>query len=343
MLRAVCRDGAEMYRDADRGAGGRDWRHGRVGERSAWTGRAAVGPGRRAAARRGRYAGRLPLRVEVGRGPVRNCAVCRRGATVVTAGQGPHRPLPRRRGRRRTAGPGRRRIGRGSGSPARRETSFDALQRRLLTAPSKARKLVADVPASYVAFDVLAVAGVDLRMQRWTVRRGRLEKVASNWAAPLQLSPVTDSLDEAQEWFDVLPDAMGIEGLVVKGAATRYAGGQRGWVKVNSVGVVLFSVLGQGSNWACQRLGRSDLAVSDTCRPLRVRSSCEGRFRPVCRAGADGAGPVGGSSGASAGSHFTTRSSTGASRCRLCCARLMGRCRRIFSGPWIVAAVPRYA
>jgi hypothetical protein len=45
------------------------------------------------------------------------------------------------------------------------------------------------------------------------------------------------SLDEAREWFDVLPDAMGIEDLVVRGAATGYAGGQRGWVKVNSVGV----------------------------------------------------------------------------------------------------------
>ncbi|TCO42355.1 ATP dependent DNA ligase-like protein [Kribbella antiqua] len=119
--------------------------------------------------------------------------------------------------------------------------SFDALQRRLVTAPSNARKLVAEVPASYVAFDVLAAAGVDLRTQRWTVRRGRLEKLASNWAAgPLQLSPVTDSLDEAQERFDVLPDAMGIEGLVVKGAATRYIGGRRGWVKVNSVGVAVF-------------------------------------------------------------------------------------------------------
>jgi ATP-dependent DNA ligase len=126
--------------------------------------------------------------------------------------------------------------------------SFDALQRRLVTSPSKARKLVADAPASYVAFDVLATAGVDLRTQRWTVRRGRLEKLASNWAStPLQLSPVTDSLAEAQEWFDVLPDAMGIEGLVVKGAATRYTGGQRGWVKVKrraSYDVLAGGVLG---------------------------------------------------------------------------------------------------
>ncbi|MEU4295142.1 hypothetical protein AB0E63_43570 [Kribbella sp. NPDC026596] len=110
--------------------------------------------------------------------------------------------------------------------------SFGALQRRLVTAPSKARKLVADVPASYVAFDVLAAAGVDLRTQRWTVRCSRLGKIASSWSVPLQLSPVTQSLDEAREWFEVLPDAMGIEGLVIKGAATPYAGGQRGWRKV---------------------------------------------------------------------------------------------------------------
>ncbi|WP_432945762.1 hypothetical protein ACQPXM_06425 [Kribbella sp. CA-253562] len=53
--------------------------------------------------------------------------------------------------------------------------SFDALQRRLVTAPAKARQLVASTPASYVAFDLLAYGGVDLRTQRWTVRRARLD------------------------------------------------------------------------------------------------------------------------------------------------------------------------
>jgi ATP-dependent DNA ligase len=48
--------------------------------------------------------------------------------------------------------------------------SFDALQRRLVMAPWKARRPVALVPASYAAFDVLAVGGVDLRTQRWSVR-----------------------------------------------------------------------------------------------------------------------------------------------------------------------------
>ncbi|HEY0694792.1 MAG TPA: hypothetical protein VGD71_37870 [Kribbella sp.] len=49
--------------------------------------------------------------------------------------------------------------------------SFDALQRRLVTSPAKARHLVAAVPASFVAFDLLAIGGVDMRTQRWTVRR----------------------------------------------------------------------------------------------------------------------------------------------------------------------------
>jgi hypothetical protein len=52
--------------------------------------------------------------------------------------------------------------------------------------PLEGRGLVAAAPASYVAFDLLAIGGVDLRTQRWTVRRGRLEQLAARWALPLQ-------------------------------------------------------------------------------------------------------------------------------------------------------------
>jgi ATP-dependent DNA ligase len=111
--------------------------------------------------------------------------------------------------------------------------SFDALQQRLVSSPAKARRLAAEQPASYAAFDVLAANGVDLRTQRWTVRRQRLEQLAAGWMPPMQVTPVTDDLDEAREWFEVLPAAIGVEGLVVKGAATRYLPGRRdAWVKV---------------------------------------------------------------------------------------------------------------
>ena len=103
--------------------------------------------------------------------------------------------------------------------------SFDALQQRLVTSPAKARGKAAVLPASFAGFDLLAAGGIDLHIQRWMVRRQRLEQLAQRWVPPLQLTPVTADLDEATEWFEVLPAAMGVEGLVVKGAATRYTPG----------------------------------------------------------------------------------------------------------------------
>ncbi|WP_344222347.1 ATP-dependent DNA ligase [Kribbella sancticallisti] len=94
------------------------------------------------------------------------------------------------------------------------------------------RGRVGSPPALFMAFDLLALGGVDLRTQRWSVRRTRLDGLASTWSPPLQLSPVTSDVDEAKEWFDVLPAALGVEGLVVKGAASRYVGGRREWLRV---------------------------------------------------------------------------------------------------------------
>ena len=130
--------------------------------------------------------------------------------------------------------------------------SFDALQQRLVTSPAKARGKAAELPASFAAFDLLAAGGVDLRTQRWTVRRERLEQVSRGWVPPLQLTPVTADVDEATEWFEVLPAAMGVEGLVVKGAASRYTPGRRdAWVKVKhreTREVVVGGVLGSISH-----------------------------------------------------------------------------------------------
>jgi ATP-dependent DNA ligase len=105
--------------------------------------------------------------------------------------------------------------------------SFDALQQRLVTSPTRARAKAVELPASFAAFDLLAANGVDLRTQRWSVRRQRLEQLSRDWVPPLQLTPVSADLDEATEWFEVLSVAMGVEGLVVKGAATRYTPGRR--------------------------------------------------------------------------------------------------------------------
>lgn len=45
------------------------------------------------------------------------------------------------------------------------------------------------------------------------------------------MSPANEDLTEARDWFEALIPT-GIEGLVVKGLATTYRGGERDWVKV---------------------------------------------------------------------------------------------------------------
>ena len=110
---------------------------------------------------------------------------------------------------------------------------FNALQRRLAGGAARIARQARTHPASYMVFDVRAVGGRDLRDEPWRVRRAALEELADGWVPPLQLSPVTDDLEVARAWMADFA-AAGIEGLVVKGAASRSAAGKRGWVKVRS-------------------------------------------------------------------------------------------------------------
>lgn len=92
---------------------------------------------------------------------------------------------------------------------------FDLLQRRLVSGVARTRELVKTHQASFVAFDLLAAAGTDLRTQPWRSRRDALER-AGRWEPPLQLSPTTEDTSVARAWMaDYRP--AGIEGLVVKG------------------------------------------------------------------------------------------------------------------------------
>lgn len=123
---------------------------------------------------------------------------------------------------------------------------FDALQRRLMTSKAGLPALVREQPASFVAFDLLAVAGHDVRDAPLQQRRELLEQLAADWEPPLNVSPVTSDRAQALRWFEELHHA-GLEGLVVKGAGQSYQGGVRQWWKVKrreSVDVVCAAVIG---------------------------------------------------------------------------------------------------
>jgi hypothetical protein len=102
---------------------------------------------------------------------------------------------------------------------------FGALQQRMVhSAATIRRRLAPKQPASYVVFDLLAINQVDIRMMKLSERQKRLSALAERWRPSLQLSPVTDDPDEAWEWLDAFSYS-GVEGLVVKGAATSRVGG----------------------------------------------------------------------------------------------------------------------
>lgn len=124
---------------------------------------------------------------------------------------------------------------------------FTSLQARMTTGKQAFSAFVRERPASFAAFDVLAVAGHDTRDLALKDRRVLLEELAAGWAPPLNLSPATADYATALEWFEDFP-LTGIEGLVIKGAGQKYEGGVRQWLKVkhrDNLDVVCAAVLGR--------------------------------------------------------------------------------------------------
>src|SRR5690349_20677759 len=64
---------------------------------------------------------------------------------------------------------------------------FDALQLRLHPAASRVAKLAGETPASFVAFDLLAVDGVDICTAPQAGRRARLEQLLADVQPPVHL------------------------------------------------------------------------------------------------------------------------------------------------------------
>jgi len=119
---------------------------------------------------------------------------------------------------------------------------FDLLQRRLHPAESRIRKLSVETPASFVAFDLLALGDEDLRRTALGERRKRLERALSKAGSGVPgaggthvlLTPHTDDADEAETWFEAFAP-LGLEGVVAKRADLLYRPGDRAMVKVKKI------------------------------------------------------------------------------------------------------------
>jgi ATP-dependent DNA ligase len=81
-------------------------------------------------------------------------------------------------------------------------------------------------------FDVLAIAGVDLRGRPYWARREHLE-LLRNARPPLALVPATRNVQAAHAWLTEHVDA-GIEGVVVKDVRCGYRPGRTSWERVRA-------------------------------------------------------------------------------------------------------------
>src|SRR4051794_23319592 len=107
-----------------------------------------------------------------------------------------------------------------------RGLDFDALQMRLHPASSRVEKLARETAASFVAFDLLAADGRDLRQLPQAERRARLEGLLDRAAPPIHLTPVTRDRALAAEWLQRFEGA-GLDGVVAKPEALPYQPGKR--------------------------------------------------------------------------------------------------------------------
>jgi ATP-dependent DNA ligase len=111
---------------------------------------------------------------------------------------------------------------------------FEALQMRLHPAASRVQKLARETPSAFVAFDLLAEAGADIRALPQSERRGRLERLLGRVNPPVHLTPATRDRSVAATWLDAFEGA-GLDGVVAKGLRDPYAPGKRVMVKIKHV------------------------------------------------------------------------------------------------------------
>lgn len=116
-------------------------------------------------------------------------------------------------------------------SPDRRTLDFEGLQQRIHPAQSRITLLSQQTPASFVAFDLLALDDRDLRDEPFERRRTLLEEQFADAVAPVFVTPATRSTTEAAEWFDRYEGA-GLDGLIAKAADQPYVSDKRTMFKI---------------------------------------------------------------------------------------------------------------
>ena len=181
---------------------------------------------------------------------------------------------------------------------------FDLMQLRLHPAESRIRKLSAETPARFIAFDVLLWNGEPLHGRPLAERRAFLERNVKGF----ELSEITRDVEKANMWLERL-EVLGLDGIVAKRTDLPYMPGSRDAVQKvkhhRTIDCVIVGYRTSRSYLACiGRMGRLILwdipPASARTSSHSCRSCCHrfwkrrARLRSSSRATSSGAFPVAG-------------------------------------------------
>ncbi len=108
---------------------------------------------------------------------------------------------------------------------------FEALLQRIHPAASRVRLLARETPAVLVVFDLLALGDEDLTARPYRERRALLEQAVTGGGPGVYLTPVTDDIAVARQWFEVFEGA-GLDGVVAKDPELAYQPDKRVMTKI---------------------------------------------------------------------------------------------------------------
>ena len=111
------------------------------------------------------------------------------------------------------------------------ELAFESLLLRIHPAASRVKMLAEETPASFVAWDLLALGDEDLREVPQVERRMRLEAAFKDVQPPIHLTPATHDRALAADWFDRFEGA-GLDGVIAKRLDGTYQPGKRAMFKI---------------------------------------------------------------------------------------------------------------
>ncbi|HEX2214218.1 MAG TPA: ATP-dependent DNA ligase [Mycobacterium sp.] len=108
---------------------------------------------------------------------------------------------------------------------------FEALQLRVHPAASRVRMLAEQTPASFIAFDLLALGDEDFTARPFSERRAALVDALASTGPAFHLTPATTDAATAQRWFDEFEGA-GLDGVIAKPLALTYQPDKRVMFKI---------------------------------------------------------------------------------------------------------------